>query len=58
MKAWVKILISSISNGVIAFGGAITAVFVEVGSGGLFNWRELDESSTKTRRFNKSHQVS
>lgn len=32
MKAWQKILISSFSNGVIAFGGAITAVLVEIGS--------------------------
>ena len=32
MKPWQKILISSLSNGVIASGGAITAVIVEVGS--------------------------
>jgi len=32
MKPWQKILISSLSNGVIASGGAITAVRVEIGS--------------------------
>ena len=32
MKPWQKILISSLSNGVIASGGAITAVIVEIGS--------------------------
>ena len=32
MKPWQRILVSSVSNGLIASGGAITAVIVEVGS--------------------------